>query len=86
MKQRDAALSARGGDGWGQDHGSSADSVHAKKSEAELSAAVAAAATATAAAAAAQQRVRGLEDRVKDLEAKLEHALTEKDRRESRCT
>lgn len=85
MKQRDAALSSRSGDGKSQDYGvGSGESGPTKRGDVDSSAAAAAAAvaTATAAAAAAQQRVRGLEDKVADLEAKLELALAEKDRRE----
>ena len=83
MKQRDAALSSRSGDGKSQDYGVGAgESGPTKRGDVDSSAAAAAVATATAAAAAAQQRVRGLEDKVADLEAKLELALAEKDRRE----
>jgi hypothetical protein len=84
MKQRDAALSSRSGDGKSHDYGVGAgESGHTKKGDVDSSAAAAAAvAAATAAAAAAQQRIRGLEDKVADLEAKLELALAEKDRRE----
>ena len=87
MKQRDAALSSRSVDCKSQDYGIGAGLSGPTKrgdvdSSAAASASAAAVATATAAAAAAQQRVRGLEDKVADLEAKLELALAEKDRRE----
>ncbi len=87
MKQRDAALSSRSVDGKSQDYGVGAgESGPTKRGDVDSSAAAAASAaavaTATAAAAAAQQRIRGLEVKVADLEAKLELALAEKDRQE----
>jgi hypothetical protein len=76
MKQRDAAISSRAADGEGV-----AESGHAQRVAAEASPAAAAAlATATAAAAAAPHRARALEEKVRDLEARLEQALSEKDR------
>ncbi len=77
MKQRDTAISSRGTDGGGV-----AESGHAQRVAAEASAAAAAAAlaTATAAATAATHRAGALEEKVRDLEARLEQALSEKDR------
>ena len=77
MKQRDAAIGSRGADG-----GGAAESGHAQRIAAEASAAAAAAAlaTATAAATAAQHRARALEEKVGDLETRVEQALAEKDR------
>jgi hypothetical protein len=77
MKQRDAAIGSRGADG-----GGAAESGHAQRVAAEASAAAAAAAlaTATAAATAAQHRARALEEKVGDLETRIEQALAEKDR------
>lgn len=71
MKQRDAAVSAQ------DNRGGTSDTKLAQKSGADSAAAVAAA---TAAAALQQQRARGLEEKVADLQSKLEHALAEKDR------
>jgi hypothetical protein len=77
MKQRDAAISARG---------EGANGPHNKGGAAEIGASLNGAANSSAAAAVAasaqQQRFRGLEEKVADLEAKLEHALAEKERSE----
>ena len=73
MKQRDAAVSAQ------DNRGGTSETKLAQKGGADSAAAVAAA---TATAALQQQRARGLEEKVADLQSKLEHALAEKDRSE----
>jgi hypothetical protein len=73
MKQRDAAVSAQ------DNRGGTSEAKLAQKGGADSAAAVAAA---TATAALQQQRARGLEEKVADLQSKLEHALAEKDRLE----
>ena len=83
MKQRDAAISARGDGAKGPyNKGSAAETGTSQSGGADSSAA--AAATVAAAQQQQQQRIRGLEEKVADLEAKLEHALAEKDRFEWR--
>lgn len=79
MKQRDAAVSAQ------DNRGGASETKLAQKGGAESAAAVAAA-TAAAAAALQQQRARALEEKVADLQSKLEHALAEKDRSERATT
>jgi hypothetical protein len=82
MKERDTSISDRGNFHGRDDRGlGHVESGHAKRGELGSSSFSAAAASATAqAATAAQQHTRGLEEKVADLEAKLEQALSERDR------
>ncbi len=77
MKQRDAAVSARGDNVSGQV--SRGGTAEAQKGGVDSSSA-AALAKATAALQQQQQRAHGLEEKVADLEARLELALADKDR------